>query len=635
MAISVSILSEIPTVPASPRGKTRSEGPSESFASALSTADTSPPDAPSEPLAAATDVNDSPTHESAPDRPGSEAHSNASADEGPPPDLSSPIDDGDRAIETAVSLVLQQVQAELPTPVSALAGDGPAPAAPRLFEITQTAETDPSAPIMSPIAILETPVDTTTLAGWPAAVTMPVEMEAGIAEAIDVSALETGIEAVPVPVVMPLDGAALVTGTATTDGDADMSTAVSSPVVGNAAAAATMPAVPTTPLNSLPEMATDPSLTASETAQPSPVLGISIPTTKVSGADATDAAVPNDSDGATPETTDAKAATMAMAATAASAVPQEAAVTSVEEGEGETPVAAVMAPTVSLRKPVLAVPGDVAAPKAKTADTEDETTSTDKAKTDKPAHTIFEKLMTDPATAKAEKDADTKGAVGDEAETLSPDPARASPPKPETTRADAPRIDPVRPEGGRNDAPRIDIAQPSGDASSTAKLQPLSAQPQSSPGSSAAVALPHLAVTIASRARGGERQFDIRLDPAELGRIDVKLSIDEKGTATTRISVERMDTLDLLQRDSRALERALTQAGFKTDEGGLQFSLRDRSDDAPRQQNGFADRDESGKRYQVVDDKLASDSSAAPPPAIGAALYGRGLMRLGGIDVRV
>ena len=55
-------------------------------------------------------------------------------------------------------------------------------------------------------------------------------------------------------------------------------------------------------------------------------------------------------------------------------------------------------------------------------------------------------------------------------------------------------------------------------------------------------------VTIMTRARAGESKFQMRLDPAELGRVDVSLSISSNGTATTTLTVERMDTLDLLQR---------------------------------------------------------------------------------------
>jgi flagellar hook-length control protein FliK len=46
---------------------------------------------------------------------------------------------------------------------------------------------------------------------------------------------------------------------------------------------------------------------------------------------------------------------------------------------------------------------------------------------------------------------------------------------------------------------------------------------------------------------------------------------------TSRLTVDRPDTLDLLRRDAAGLERALQDAGLKTANNGLQFSLRDQS----------------------------------------------------------
>ena len=61
-----------------------------------------------------------------------------------------------------------------------------------------------------------------------------------------------------------------------------------------------------------------------------------------------------------------------------------------------------------------------------------------------------------------------------------------------------------------------------------------------------------LAVAIASHAQAGSHQFDIRLDPPELGRIDVQLNVDSNGQITSHITVDRADTLQLLQRPAAA-----------------------------------------------------------------------------------
>jgi flagellar hook-length control protein FliK len=64
------------------------------------------------------------------------------------------------------------------------------------------------------------------------------------------------------------------------------------------------------------------------------------------------------------------------------------------------------------------------------------------------------------------------------------------------------------------------------------------------------------------------------LYPADLGRVEVRLEWADDGALRAVISAERSETLDLLQRDSRALDRALQDAGLKTDSGSLSFDLR-------------------------------------------------------------
>ena len=63
------------------------------------------------------------------------------------------------------------------------------------------------------------------------------------------------------------------------------------------------------------------------------------------------------------------------------------------------------------------------------------------------------------------------------------------------------------------------------------------------------------------RSQSGAKQFDIRLDPPELGRVEVRLSIDATGKASAHLSADQPQTLDLLQKDAPALTRALRDAG--------------------------------------------------------------------------
>ncbi len=140
----------------------------------------------------------------------------------------------------------------------------------------------------------------------------------------------------------------------------------------------------------------------------------------------------------------------------------------------------------------------------------------------------------------------------------------------------------------------------------------------------ALVPISEVAVTIAARAQSGSSNFEIRLDPPDLGRIDVQLKVDSGGNVTSHIIAERPETLSLLQRQAPQLERALQDAGLNTGEG-MQFSLADR---------GF-----SGNNAYTAPDFDSGTSTAIPAsdsvPAMAAQGYASWSGRSGGLDITV
>lgn len=134
-----------------------------------------------------------------------------------------------------------------------------------------------------------------------------------------------------------------------------------------------------------------------------------------------------------------------------------------------------------------------------------------------------------------------------------------------------------------------------------------------------------LAVEIVANAQIGRSRFEIRLDPPELGRIDVRLDVDKQGQVTSHLIVEKSSTLDMLRRDAPQLERALQDAGLKTSDSGLQFSLRDQSQSHRNDDN---DSGRNAHRLHIVEDEPV----AIEPAARG---YGRMIGQRGGIDIRV
>ena len=141
--------------------------------------------------------------------------------------------------------------------------------------------------------------------------------------------------------------------------------------------------------------------------------------------------------------------------------------------------------------------------------------------------------------------------------------------------------------------------------------------------------IPQVAFEIARHVSQGVNSFQIRLDPPEMGRIDVRIDIDKTGAMNAKLTVDRAETLDLLQRDARALERALGQAGLDNSKTNLEFSLRQN----PFSQQNFnqgqgQNQNLSGWQAEAEDAGLETEISTPPPVAV----Y-RGAIRPGGINL--
>lgn len=83
-----------------------------------------------------------------------------------------------------------------------------------------------------------------------------------------------------------------------------------------------------------------------------------------------------------------------------------------------------------------------------------------------------------------------------------------------------------------------------------------------------------LGVAIAAKSKDGEKQFDINMHPADLGRVDVRISVDADGKTQAHLSAEHPQTLQMLQNDKATLERNLRDAGLNVANNGLSFSLK-------------------------------------------------------------
>lgn len=100
------------------------------------------------------------------------------------------------------------------------------------------------------------------------------------------------------------------------------------------------------------------------------------------------------------------------------------------------------------------------------------------------------------------------------------------------------------------------------------------------------------AVAIARHvAQDGGETMTIRIAPAELGRIEVRLAFDDGGTLRATVAADQPASLDLLRRDTDSLVRALGDAGVRADSDSLRFDTRA---DTGGSTGGFASSGQSG-----------------------------------------
>lgn len=135
--------------------------------------------------------------------------------------------------------------------------------------------------------------------------------------------------------------------------------------------------------------------------------------------------------------------------------------------------------------------------------------------------------------------------------------------------------------------------------------------------------LPQIAFELVRQVNDGNTRFQMRLDPPELGRIDVKLDIDATGQVNARLTVEKAETLDLMQRDQRGLEKALQQAGLDSAKTNLEFSLKQNPGGNQQGQDGNG-------RTPLFGGDVVADADEAPLPTVN--LY-RGSLTASGVNI--
>lgn len=142
----------------------------------------------------------------------------------------------------------------------------------------------------------------------------------------------------------------------------------------------------------------------------------------------------------------------------------------------------------------------------------------------------------------------------------------------------------------------------------------------------------NLAAQIAKKLEGRSTHFDVQLDPAGLGRVDVRMEIGASGRMTAAMTFDTPQAAAELRARAAELQRHLEQAGFDMS-GGLSFDVAgDRGQGRQAQQNPD---NNSGQAFRgrAFEQALATAGQADHSAAVSALNLRRSL--LSGVDIRI
>ena len=111
-------------------------------------------------------------------------------------------------------------------------------------------------------------------------------------------------------------------------------------------------------------------------------------------------------------------------------------------------------------------------------------------------------------------------------------------------------------------------------------------------------------IGIRQAVESGTDRITIQLDPADLGRVEIRMDVADNGKTHLVFTADKASTLDALSRGAHGLERSLADAGIKADAGTMEFNL--------RQQPQFVNAD-AGQQHQSRQQQPTPEASAATP----------------------
>jgi flagellar hook-length control protein FliK len=139
-----------------------------------------------------------------------------------------------------------------------------------------------------------------------------------------------------------------------------------------------------------------------------------------------------------------------------------------------------------------------------------------------------------------------------------------------------------------------------------------------------------VAMQIRRAAAGGADRITLQLHPRDLGSVEVRLEFGDNNAVRASVLVERPDTLEMLQRDSRQLQRALNEAGLDADGGSLSFDLRGQGNQGGSADGGDGRSGGEGEDGLPFDEETAGAGDAVDEVATYAVAIADGRL-----DIRI
>jgi flagellar hook-length control protein FliK len=139
-----------------------------------------------------------------------------------------------------------------------------------------------------------------------------------------------------------------------------------------------------------------------------------------------------------------------------------------------------------------------------------------------------------------------------------------------------------------------------------------------------------LAGQIVKKLGARSTQFDLQLDPAGLGKVNVRVEINADGRVSAAMSFDTPQAAAELKSRANELQRALAQSGFDVT-GGLSFDVTQDQGRGAGQQNAFQDNDNPGRAFRGRAFAAALETAG---DAAQAALIDR-RQTPSGVDVRI